>query len=186
MKPSTAPPIPETIQLRINGHFFGSIIPYIAGSVTPATAEMNAAGDKPLIFLSLVFSQIAPTVPLFANVVPNIAAKIISPPCVMFIIAIGTNDQCKPNITSTGQNVPTMAHMIIGFTAYSQLNANDNPLEIIDATGPMINMVSANVTVVVINGIAKSLIVSGMCFLNLFSNHPAKATAHITGITELV
>ena len=73
-----------------------------------------------------------------------------------------------------------------GLTAYSQLNENESAFDIADATGPIAKIVSENVTVKVINGMANNFIVSGMYFLYRFSNHAAKATAQITGITELV
>ena len=54
-----------------------------------------------------VFNKIAKTAPVCANDAPNIGANTGSNPNTdkLFII-IGTNPQCKPNITNTCQNPP--------------------------------------------------------------------------------
>ena len=79
---------------------------------------------------------------------------------------------------------PTIAPMIIGLISLSVLKKSPRTFAIPLATGPMMKSVKQYVIVTVKSGTAKSLIVSGTIFLTtLFSNHPAKATAAMIGIT---
>ena len=108
----------------MNGVFLGKVIPYIAGSVTPHIPEITAGIHSSFIFLSFNLKYIAATTAVCAKDGTNAPTNIVSNPIVIrFDIAIGTNPQCRPNITSTCHNKPVNAPHKIG----EKLNKAKNP-----------------------------------------------------------
>ena len=105
--PNIPPVTAPTIQLKTNGFFLGNVIPYIAGSVTPKIPEIIAGIHNDFSFLFFAFNAIAITTPVCAKHTAQETATIVSYPRTdTLFIAMGTNPQCKPNITNICQKPP--------------------------------------------------------------------------------
>ena len=66
-------------------------------------------------------------IPVAAKVVPVIPGKIVSKPKLpRLTIAIGTNAQCRPNITKHCQNAPTTSAVTTGESLYKAAKKLDN------------------------------------------------------------
>ena len=129
--------------------------------------EMIAGGQRLLSFWSFVLSIMPITAPVCANVVPNIATRIVSPgpvPCwnaAKFIIASGTRAQCKPNITRICQKKPMSKPQAIGLKLDTAVKNVERAVESNEDTGPITQNVKQEDTMSVMSGTAKILIAFG-------------------------
>ena len=104
---------------------------------------------------------------LFGPVITN---NVSLPYSAMLFITIGTNPQCKPNITAAGQIKPRIPPAIIGLKPTNAVYPDARSFPAVSEIGPITRYVAGTMIIKLSIGVRNVLHTDGTIFFKPFSN----------------